>query len=157
MTDASKSPECQLCTDDGGDLVWRDAHCRVVLPAEAQYPGFVRVIANQHAAEMTDLPRAVRDHIMAVVWACEAVLREVMAPTKVNVASLGNVVAHVHWHIIARFADDRHFPNPIWGAAMRQTCATDHVRRQMRAGTLPVSLALALDQQFSTVTPAAAP
>lgn len=156
MTDALQKP-CVLCTEDGGELVWRNEHCRVVLPAEAEYPGFVRVIANQHAAEMTDLEPGVRDHIMAVVWACEAVLREVMEPTKVNVASLGNMVAHVHWHIIARFADDRHFPNPIWGEAARQTCPTDHIRRQARAGTLPVSLALALDQQFPTLTPAAAP
>lgn len=156
MTDALQKP-CVLCTEDGGELVWRNEYCRVVLPAEAEYPGFVRVIANQHAAEMTDLPPAVRDHIMAVVWACEAVLREVMEPTKVNVASLGNMVAHVHWHIIARFADDRHFPNPIWGAVARQTCPTDHIRRQTRAGTLPVSLALALDQQFPAITTLAAP
>ena len=149
MSDALQQA-CVLCVEDGGDPVWSDAYCRVVLPAEAEYPGFVRVIAKQHAAEMTDLEPAVRDHIMAVVWACEAVLREVMEPTKVNLASLGNMVAHVHWHIIARFADDRHFPNPIWGAAARQTCPTDHIRRQTRAGTLPASLALALEQQFPT-------
>ena len=149
--------DCVLCAQDGGLVVWRSAGCRVVLPHEADYPGFVRVIANQHAGEMTDLPPAVRDHIMAVVWACEAVLREVMEPTKVNLASLGNMVAHVHWHIIARFTDDRHFPNPIWGAPARQTCPTDHIRRQTRAGTLPVSLALALDRQFPTIKPLAAP
>lgn len=140
---------CVLCHEDGGYLVWQDAHCRVVLPAEPEYPGFVRVIAAQHVPEMTDLDPRVRDHIMAVVWVCESVLREVMEPAKINLASLGNMVAHVHWHIIARFEDDRHFPNPIWGAAARQTCPTDHVRRQMRAGTLPASLSQALTQQFA--------
>jgi diadenosine tetraphosphate (Ap4A) HIT family hydrolase len=140
---------CVLCCEIGGELVWQDQHCRVVLPAEADYPGFVRVIAKQHVGEMTDLTLAVRDHIMAVVWTCESVLREIMEPTKVNLAALGNVVPHVHWHIIARFSDDRHFPNPIWGEPKRQTSSTDHIRRQTRSVSLPASLALALTQAFA--------
>ena len=51
--------------------------------------------------------------------AAEAALRKVMAPDKVNLASLGNVVPHLHWHVIPRFADDPHFPNPVWGARLR--------------------------------------
>jgi diadenosine tetraphosphate (Ap4A) HIT family hydrolase len=42
-----------------------------------------------------------------------------LAPTKINLATLGNVVPHLHWHVIARFDWDSHFPNPIWGAAVR--------------------------------------
>jgi diadenosine tetraphosphate (Ap4A) HIT family hydrolase len=41
----------------------------------------------------------------------------------VNLASLGNVVPHLHWHVIARFADDKHFPQPIWGQAQREVLA----------------------------------
>ena len=36
-------------------------------------------------------------------------------PDKVNIASFGNMVPHLHWHIIPRFEVDRHYPNPIWG------------------------------------------
>jgi diadenosine tetraphosphate (Ap4A) HIT family hydrolase len=140
---------CVLCDEVGGELVWQDHHCRVVLPAEADYPGFVRVIATQHVSEMTDLTSADRDHLMAVVWTCEKVLREIMEPTKVNLAALGNRVPHVHWHIIARFSDDRHFPNPIWGEPKRQACSNGHMRRQNRAASLPASLALALTQAFA--------
>jgi diadenosine tetraphosphate (Ap4A) HIT family hydrolase len=43
----------------------------------------------------------------------------VMQPHKVNIASLGNVVPHLHWHVIPRYADDMHFPAPIWGQAKR--------------------------------------
>ncbi|MEZ7835508.1 MAG: HIT family protein [Burkholderiaceae bacterium] len=143
------SVACVLCGEVGGELVWQDQHCRVVLPAEADYPGFVRVIAKQHVGEMTDLTLAVREHMMAVVWTCELVLRETMEPTKVNLAALGNMVPHVHWHIIARFSDDRHFPNPIWGEPKRQACSNDHMRRQNRAASLPASLALALTQEFA--------
>ena len=40
-------------------------------------------------------------------------------PDKINLASLGNMVPHLHWHVIPRFRDDRHFPEPIWGAPQR--------------------------------------
>jgi diadenosine tetraphosphate (Ap4A) HIT family hydrolase len=59
--------------------------------------------------------------LMRVVFAAEAALREVMQPDKVNLASLGNVVPHLHWHVIPRFADDPHFPNPVWGERKRDT------------------------------------
>jgi diadenosine tetraphosphate (Ap4A) HIT family hydrolase len=49
----------------------------------------------------------------------EAALREIMAPDKINLASLGNVVPHLHWHVIPRYRDDKHFPEPIWGQARR--------------------------------------
>jgi len=42
-----------------------------------------------------------------------------MQPTKINLASLGNVVPHLHWHVIPRWADDTHFPDPIWAPARR--------------------------------------
>ena len=50
-----------------------------------------------------------------------AALREQLTPAKINVASLGNMVPHVHWHVIARFAWDSHFPAPVWAAAQRKT------------------------------------
>ena len=109
------TPDCPLCLANGGDVLWRDALCRVVLADEPDYPGFLRVILNAHVKEMTDLPPADQAALMHVVFAAEAALREVMQPDKINLASLGNVVPHLHWHVIPRFADDPHFPNPVWG------------------------------------------
>jgi diadenosine tetraphosphate (Ap4A) HIT family hydrolase len=57
---------------------------------------------------------------MDAVTEIERVLRSLLAPTKVNLAALGNVVPHLHWHVIARFSDDSHFPAPIWAAARRE-------------------------------------
>ena len=48
-----------------------------------------------------------------------AILTLVGAPTKVNIAALGNMVPHLHWHVIARFDWDSHFPAPVWAAAQR--------------------------------------
>ena len=110
---------CELCEQTGGEVLWRDARLRVVHVNEAGYPGFCRVIWNGHVREMTDLAQDERDHLMRVVFAVEAAVREVLSPDKVNLASLGNVTPHLHWHVIARFRDDAHFPNPIWSAALR--------------------------------------
>lgn len=111
---------CELCVSDGGEVLWRDDFCRVVLVDDAAYPGFCRVILNSHIREMTDLPDSDRSRLMSVVFAVEEVVREVMLPDKINLASLGNVVPHLHWHVIPRFADDRHFPAPIWAEARRE-------------------------------------
>ena len=108
---------CELCDSDGGSALWRDELCRVVRPAVEGYPGFLRVIVNRHVKEMTDL--AERERLMRVVFACETALRQLYRPDKVNLASLGNVVPHLHWHVIARFVDDVHFPDPIWAPARR--------------------------------------
>ncbi len=110
---------CPLCTDPGGRILWQDDFCRVVLADEADYPAFCRVILNAHAKEMSDLDTTSRRRLMDVVLAVESVLRALLKPDKINLASLGNVVPHVHWHVIPRFADDAHFPDAIWAAPRR--------------------------------------
>ena len=93
---------------------------RVVRVLDAELPGFCRVIWQQHVAEMSDLPAADRRSLMAVVFAVEQALRDCYQPDKINLASFGNVVPHLHWHIICRWRDDPWFPEPIWGQRQRQ-------------------------------------
>lgn len=113
--------KCELCETDGGGLIWRGNDCRVVRVDEPGYPGYCRVIWNTHVREMTDLPAPERARFMLVVFTLEAALRELLRPEKINLASLGNVTPHLHWHVIPRFRDDPHFPNPIWGALIRKS------------------------------------
>ena len=112
-------PTCELCTASGGAVLWRDDSLRVVLVDDPDHPGFCRVIWNAHVKEMTDLGADDRNHLMAVAFEVEALLREVLQPDKINVASLGNMTPHLHWHVIPRWRDDPHFPNPIWGTRQR--------------------------------------
>lgn len=112
--------DCPLCPAANETLVWRDGSCRVILVDEPGYPGFCRVVWNHHVAEMTDLNGGEQRHLLNVVLATEAALRQLMRPDKINLASLGNMVPHLHWHVIPRFTDDRHFPQPIWAAAQRE-------------------------------------
>lgn len=121
---------CPLCESLGGELVWQDAHCRVVQvegPEQQAFPGFCRVIWSQHCTEMSELLPRDSGHLLQVVLAVERVLRRLVNPDKINLASLGNVVPHLHWHIIPRWTDDTHFPAPIWGASRDDVCSTDGV------------------------------
>lgn len=115
------APLCPLCTDDGGHLLHRDALLRVVRVTDTPaHPAFYRVIVNAHVAEFSDLDATERLALMDAVVAVEQVLLRELAPAKINLASLGNVVPHLHWHVIARFADDAQFPAPIWAPAVRE-------------------------------------
>ncbi|MGQ0545214.1 MAG: HIT family protein [Betaproteobacteria bacterium] len=111
---------CELCEQAGGALLWRDDLCRVVRVASEEFPAFCRVILGRHVREMTDLAAPERERLMRVVFACEQALRELARPDKVNLASLGNQVPHLHWHVIARFADDSRFPDPVWAPSRRR-------------------------------------
>jgi diadenosine tetraphosphate (Ap4A) HIT family hydrolase len=111
---------CELC-DLAAPTVYRDDKLAVILVDDPNYPGFARVIWNDHVKEMSDLNASERLLLNDAVYRVELALREVMKPAKVNVASLGNVVPHLHWHVIPRFADDAHFPSPVWAAPVRQT------------------------------------
>ena len=110
---------CELCEQAGGALVLANEWLRVVLIDDPDFPGFARVIWNDHVREMTDLDARARSRLMETAFAVERAQREVLKPAKINLASLGNVTPHLHWHVIPRFGDDSHFPQPVWGPRQR--------------------------------------
>jgi len=120
MTDALREPGCELCALSV-PTVWAGDKFSIIVVDDANYPGFCRVIWRDHVREMSDLSRDDRLAVNEAVFLVEEAVREVMQPLKVNVASLGNVVPHLHWHIIPRYADDAHFPAPVWAQAARST------------------------------------
>ncbi|MDF0605217.1 HIT family protein [Neisseriaceae bacterium TC5R-5] len=114
---------CELCLNPDGELLAEDAQLRVLLINEPAFPGFCRVIWKQHIKEMTDLSHSERHHLMDWVFRTEKAIRHIMQPSKINLASLGNVVPHLHWHIIPRFEQDSHFPQAIWAKPVREVTA----------------------------------
>jgi len=116
---------CILCTDtlkpEEGELIWRGDDCRVILVNDPDLPGFCRVIWNYHVAEMSDLSYGEREHLMTLVFVVEEGIRHVMQPDKVNIAALGNMVPHIHWHIIPRFKDDAFYPGSVWSQKIQET------------------------------------
>ena len=136
---------CPLCAEDGGALVWRGARLRVIRANEAGFPAFYRVVWNAHVAEFSDLSPAERAHCMDAVAVVEQALREHLAPAKINLAALGNMVPHLHWHVIARFGWDSHFPAPVWATAQRErdSAQEDALRARLPALDAQVRQALA--------------
>jgi diadenosine tetraphosphate (Ap4A) HIT family hydrolase len=110
---------CELCDSAGGAVLWRDSSLRVARVDDKDYPGFCRVIWHAHVKEMTDLSVEERNHVLRAVFAVETAIRAIIKPDKINLASLGNMTPHVHWHVIPRFVEDRHYPHPIWAPPVR--------------------------------------
>ena len=131
---------CVLCKEElkpeEGQLIWRGDDCRVILVNDPDLPGFCRVIWNRHVAEMTDLTYGEREHLMSLVFAVEEAVRQVMHPEKINIAALGNMVPHIHWHVIPRYKDDAFFPGSAWSAKTRITSQETLNTRQNMAQEL---------------------
>ena len=92
----------------------------MIQASEAGFPAFYRVVWNPHVAEFSDLSAAERETCMHAVVVVEQILRRELQPAKINLAALGNRVPRLHWHVIARFDWDSHFPAPVWAAPQRQ-------------------------------------
>jgi diadenosine tetraphosphate (Ap4A) HIT family hydrolase len=141
---------CALCKDElkleEGQLIWRGDDCRVILVNDSDLPGFCRVVWNSHVAEMTDLTYGEREHLMALVFAVEEAVRHVMHPDKVNIAALGNMVPHIHWHVIPRYKDDAFFPGSAWSVRTQEATKSSLEARSALAKQLPAAIRSAISQ-----------
>lgn len=135
---------CVLCKEElkpeEGQLIWRGDDCRVILVNDPELPGFCRVIWNRHVAEMTDLSYGEREHLMSLVFVVEEAVRQVMHPDKINVAALGNMVPHIHWHVIPRYKDDAFFPGSVWSQKTQKPSAANLEARKRLAQELPTAI-----------------
>jgi diadenosine tetraphosphate (Ap4A) HIT family hydrolase len=135
---------CALCQAAGGLPVWQDGDWRVIRAEESDFPAFYRVILRRHVAEWSELSADERLRCMNLVVAVERSLIGLLKPTKVNLAALGNVVPHLHWHVIARFDWDSHFPQPVWGQRQRTSERPAAERLAVDLATLDAAVAAAL-------------
>ncbi len=140
---------CVLCKTDGGEVIYRTGKWRILLVDDGNLPGFCRVVLNSHVAEMTDLPADDRNALMEVVWLVEQAVRDAMQPDKVNLATLGNMVPHLHWHIIPRYKDDATFPDAIWAAPRRSVAAETLALRKQRVPFLRSLLKERLTKRYA--------
>jgi diadenosine tetraphosphate (Ap4A) HIT family hydrolase len=135
---------CALCKEElkpeEGQVIWRGDDCRVILVNDPDLPGFCRVIWNHHVVEMTDLSYGEREHLMSLVFAVEEAVRQVMHPDKMNVAALGNMVPHIHWHVIPRFKDDVFFPGSVWSQRVQELSANVLDARKQLSKALPAAI-----------------
>ena len=135
---------CPLCETAGGALVYAGAGFRLIRADEAGLPAFYRLVWTDHVAEFTDLAPADRARCMDAIALVEQLLRAHLRPTKINLASLGNAVPHLHWHIIARFDWDPHYPGAAWAPVLRTPPQGEVARIESLRSTLEAALVNAL-------------
>ena len=128
--------ECALCLTTGGHLLWENDQLRIIDALDPLYPGFTRVIWKAHVAEMTDLTPADQLNLMQVVLKVESVQRAILLPDKINLAAFGNMVPHLHWHIIPRWRDDAHFPQPVWANLPESNEITNALHEKRRSAII---------------------
>ena len=116
-----------------GDL----ALCHVLMMDDSRFPWFVLVPRRPAMSELTDLDAADAASLWEEIRLTVGVLQALSKPDKVNVGALGNVVAQLHVHVVARFLSDPAWPGPVWGHGARIPYPA-HARTQFieRAGAL---------------------
>jgi diadenosine tetraphosphate (Ap4A) HIT family hydrolase len=135
---------CALCEGPGGAVVFQAPAFRVIRAAEPGFPAFYRLVWMRHVAEFSELEAAERQHCMESVARIEELVRRHLQPAKINLASLGNAVPHLHWHVIARFQWDSHFPDAVWAPARRLPPPAEIERVQSLLPALDAAIAAQL-------------
>ena len=108
---------CRMCTkwDDESELrIAELKQCYVLLNRDQFFPGYTFVVAKEHVTELFHLDREARALVIEEVAATAASLYKLFKPDKINYELLGNMVPHMHWHLVPRFRTDRLWPRPIW-------------------------------------------
>lgn len=114
---------------------------RVLLMDDARFPWLILVPRRTGLRELTDLGQPEQRVLLDEIDRCARALQTLFVPDKLNIATLGNVVAQLHVHVIARFKSDVAWPRPVWGAGARTPYPADVVREraQMMRRALAIS------------------
>jgi diadenosine tetraphosphate (Ap4A) HIT family hydrolase len=108
---------CTMCNRWQEDADLRIAelkHCCVLLNRDQFFSGYTLVFTREHVTELFHLDPDTRGAVMEEVNRVAAALDHVFTPAKMNYELLGNMVPHMHWHLVPRFREDPLWPRPIW-------------------------------------------
>ncbi|HIP28595.1 MAG TPA: HIT domain-containing protein [Sulfurovum sp.] len=87
---------------------------------ESEIP-WLKIFTQHPYKEMSEVPKEIRTEIYDLLDVIEKEMLSYYTPKKINIASFGNYMPHVHWHIMARFEEDSYFPEPMWGTKQRES------------------------------------
>lgn len=92
--------------------------CDVRLSHNAAFPWILLIPRHDGISEIIDLSFSEQQLLMVEIVLASQVMQHLFQPTKLNVASLGNVVSQLHVHVVARYDRDRAWPHPIWNSGI---------------------------------------
>lgn len=108
---------CTMCHrwDADADLqIVEFKHSYLILNRDQFFPGYCLLFAKQHVTELFHLEQGVRQGMLEEVSSTAAVLAQLFKADKINYELLGNMVPHIHWHLVPRYTTDQLWPRPIW-------------------------------------------
>ena len=91
----------------------------IKIEVEASEIPWLKIFTQHPYKEMSEVPELIKFEIYHLLDIIEKEMLSYYNPKKINIASFGNYMPHVHWHIMARFEKDSFFPEPMWGTKQR--------------------------------------
>ena len=108
------------------NIVFENSHIKIEIE-KSSIPWF-KIFSIKEYKEFSETSTEVKTQILTALDIIEKEMLKRYSPKKINIASFGNYLPHLHFHIMARFADDSHFPEPMWGKKQREgTCYTKDI------------------------------
>jgi diadenosine tetraphosphate (Ap4A) HIT family hydrolase len=114
MNNMSDCPMCRRWDADSDLRIIELPHSYVILNRDQYFPGYTLLFTKDHVTELFHLVPDVRTALMEEVSLVAQALYTVFTPAKINYELLGNMVPHIHWHIVPRFSSEPLWPRPIW-------------------------------------------
>ena len=98
--------------------IWENDHLRIEVE-KSEIP-WLKIFTKLPYREMSEVPLEIKRQIYTLLDVIEREMLSYYQPAKINIASFGNYMPHVHWHVMARFEEDSYFPEPMWGVKQRE-------------------------------------
>ena len=108
---------CPLCRPVNENVIFQNDFFRIILVDEI--PGYLRIITQKHVKEFSELTDEEAVELTLLTKKIEQIMIKTLRPDKINIASLGNMVPHLHIHVIPRFKNDPWWPNAVFCEKIR--------------------------------------
>ena len=102
--------------------------CKFLLMNDSNYPWFILVPRRPNIVELLDLSQEDRIQLDSETVEVSRFINDSFKPDKINIATLGNIVSQFHLHIIARFSNDKAWPEPVWGKFPSKNYASSELK-----------------------------
>lgn len=119
-------PMCRRWETDADLRIAELEHSYLILNRDQFFPGYTLLFTKNHVTELFHLDRDVRNGLMEEVSRVAQALYDVFTPAKINYELLGNMVPHMHWHIVPRFVSELLWPRPIWAEPHEELLLPPH-------------------------------
>lgn len=124
VTGAERERSCVFCdapgeSDEKARIVYRGAHCYIILNTYPYTSGHVMIVPYAHLAELQKLPSDAADEMMAFSQRMEGVFRSLYHPDGINLgmnigkAAGAGIAGHIHMHVLPRWVADANFVSVI--------------------------------------------